>query len=82
VSLDMPADGGYRVARQAAALAGSRGGSPNVIALVSETTKHDARLDEARIALRLAKPIDPVQLVSAIAAMTGRAIRTTGAETA
>ena len=81
ISLDMPDDGGYQVAHEAARLRHDyRGQAAPIIAMCADASCHDARAAQERFALRLLKPIDPVQLVAVIAALTHHAIRTTDAE--
>jgi signal transduction histidine kinase/CheY-like chemotaxis protein len=81
VSLDMPEDGGYRIADEAVAINAGRDAQlrPDVqiVAMCANPSSGDARAALAPIALRIAKPIDPVQLVSVIAALTHREIRST-----
>ena len=81
VSVDMPEDGGYRVAHEARLRQDSAGQAATpVIAMCANANRRDAGAAQERFALRLVKPLDPVQLVAVIAAVTHRAIRPTDAE--
>ena len=84
VSLDMPDGGGYRVAHEAAAIAAEREAplrqDVQLVAICVNPASHEDRATPERFAFRLVKPLDPVQFVSVIAALTHRAIRTIDAE--
>ena len=86
VSLDMPDDGGYLVAHEARLRQGDAGAFERgqgddgqaavpIIAMCANAASHDGRPDREKFALRLVKPLDPVQLVTVIAALTHHGIR-------
>jgi signal transduction histidine kinase len=71
--LAMPDEDGYSLIRQVRALPADRGGNVPAAALTAYVRAEDrARALAAGFQMHMAKPVDPVELVSMVAALAGR----------